>query len=150
MKKVNSILIVILYLASIIVISVFGLKVDVYKEKIPVTSIECLNETDDKTEVSILGDKKYIKILFTTPGDISDPNSTILYLNCRALPDNATNKRLRYDYDKEKYGDAVTMLLDDQGHARGVFLFHKKVVFDMTITATDGTEKSTTVKIKIY
>ena len=150
MKKVNSILIVILYLASIVVISIFGLKVDVYKENIPVTSVECLNETDEKSEVSILGGKKLIKIPFTTSGDISDPNSTILYLNCRVLPDNASNKRLRYDYDKEKFGDAVTMLLDEQGNARGVFLVHKKVVFDMTITATDGTEKSTVVKIKIF
>ncbi len=149
MKKVNTILIIVIYLASIVLISIFGMKVGVYKENIPVTSVLCLNESDERTEVSELGDKKLIVLTFTSSGNLTDPNSTILYLNCKVLPDNASNKRLRYSYDTVKFKDAVTMVVDEQGNPRGVFLFHKKVVFDMTITATDGSEISTTVKIKI-
>lgn len=143
MKKVNSILIIALYLASIVVISIFGLSVNIYKENIPVTSVECNNQTDANCEVSMLGDKKLLKIQFDEDGE------NVLYLNCRALPDNATNKRLRYDYDKDKYGSAVTMRTDEHGNPLGVFEFHRRCVFDMTITATDGTEKSVTVKIKV-
>ncbi len=150
MKKVNTILIVIIYMFAILMISIFGLEADIFKENIPVEEVICLNESDDRTEVSELTDKKLIKIEFTTSGDLADPNSTMLFLNCKVLPDNASNKRLRYSYDTDKFKDAVTMVLDEQGNARGVFLFHKRVVFDMKITATDGSEKSTTVKIKIY
>lgn len=144
MKKVNSILIIGLFLASIVIISIFGLKVDIYHENIPVTKVECNNQTDSNSEVSMLGDKKFIKIKF------EEGEPAVLYLNCRALPDNASNKRLRYDYDRTKYGSVITERTDENGNPLGVFEFNRRCILDMTITATDGTEKSVTVKIKIY
>ena len=51
MKKSTLIMIAIVYIASIVLISLFGMKSVVYNEVIPVTKIECLNETDSKTEV---------------------------------------------------------------------------------------------------
>lgn len=143
MQKVNTILIIIIYLASILFISIFGMKVKMFINKIPVQKVECLNETDEYTTVSQLGDKKLIVLPLNEEGE------TTLYLNCRVLPDDASVKKLRYSYDHVKYKDAITMVLDNQGNARGVFKFHKRIVFDMKIYATDGSEIYTTVKIKI-
>ena len=142
MQKVNTILIIIIYLASILFISIFGMKVKMFVNTIPVESVECLNETDEYATVTQLGDKKFIVVPFNEEGE------TTLYLNCRVLPDDASNKKLRYSYG-EKFNSAVTTVLDNQGYARGVFKFHKRVVFDLTIYATDGSEAHTTVKIKV-
>ena len=51
MRKSTIIFIAVIYIASIAVISLFGMKMSVYNEIIPVTSILCLNETDDNVEV---------------------------------------------------------------------------------------------------
>ena len=53
MKKSTLIIIGLIYIASIVVISVFGLKAVVYRPVIPVTKVECLNESDEFTTVSV-------------------------------------------------------------------------------------------------
>lgn len=146
MKKINIILITIVYLAAIVLVSVFGLRTKLYKEIIPVESVVCYNETDIENNITVTNsnDKKIIRIPLNPDGD------TELFLNCRALPDNATNRRLSYSYDTEKYKDVITPVKDDDGNYLGLFLFKRKVLFDMKIIATDGSEKSTTVKIWVY
>ena len=51
MKKSTLVVIAIIYVASIVIISLFGMKAVVYNEVIPVTQIECLNQTDSNSEV---------------------------------------------------------------------------------------------------
>ena len=103
MKKSTLIVIGIIYIASIVIISVFGLKAVVWDVVTPVTAIECLNETDDKCTVTEEDGKKFIKIKFDEPGKLENgvPTGTMLQLYWRVLPDNATNKEVRFVYNTE-------------------------------------------------
>ena len=65
MKKSTLILIMIIYVASIVVINFFGLNVKVYNEVINVTSVECINETDEKANV-VINDKGIKEIRIKT------------------------------------------------------------------------------------
>lgn len=138
MKKSTLIMIALIYVASIVIISVFGLKAVVYDEVIPVTKIECLNETDEKTTVKVDSKgKKLITIDYTEPGDEVTLTGTMVQLFWRVLPDNATTKDVRFVYNTELA--RVKFVKNNEGKELGLILFTGKVKLDVQIVSTDGT-----------
>lgn len=151
MKKSTLLVIGILYIASIVAISVFGLKTVIWDVVIPVKSIECLNKSDDHADVSLTDDgKKFIKIKYEEPGVIEDgiPKGTMLQLLWRVLPDNATNKEVRFVYNTEL--TRVNFVKNNDGKELGLILFTGKVKLDLQIVSTDGTRVVEDVVIWVY
>lgn len=136
MKKINLIIIGIVFVASVVFISIFGMKIVIYNGVIPVTKIECLNKTDERSIVSEDEYGKLIEVKFTTPGKAEDLSGTILQLTHRVFPDNATKKKVKYVYNREL--TRVTMATDEGGNELGLFLFSGKCYFKVQIMATDG------------
>lgn len=145
MKKINLIVIGIVFVASVVLISIFGMKIVIYNGVVPVTKIECLNQSDDKTTVSEISSGKLIKIKFTTPGNKTDLSGTILQLVYRVYPDNATNKKVKFVYNREL--TRVQMATDENGNELGLFLFSGTCYFTVQIMATDGSGLYDTVTI---
>ena len=151
MKKSTLLVIGILYIASIVAISVFGLKTVIWDVVIPVKSIECLNQSDDHADVSLTDDgKKFIKIKYEEPGVIDDgvPKGTMLQLLWRVLPDNATNKEVRFVYNKDL--TRVNFVKNKDGKELGLILFTGKVKLDLQIVSTDGTRVVEDIVIWVY
>ena len=150
MKKSTLIVIGIIYIASIVIISVFGLKAVVWDVVTPVTAIECLNETDDKCTVTEEDGKKFIKIKFDEPGKLENgvPTGTMLQLYWRVLPDNATNKEVRFVYNTEL--TRANFIKNNDGTELGLILFSGKIKLDLSIVSTDGTRVVEDIVIWVY
>ena len=114
MKKSTIILIGIVYIAAIIFISVFGLNAKVYNEVIPVLSVECVNQSDENTIVKDYNDKKLIRVQYTEPGNAETLEGTMVQLLYRVLPDNASNKRVKYIYNTKL--TRIHFVKDDNGN----------------------------------
>lgn len=151
MKKSTIILIAIVYVASIVIVSIFGLKAKIYAEVIPVTAIECQNTTtkdavvedyDGKTVISAQLKSDNLDYIETEDGDIV--SGTMIEIKYRVLPDNASNKKVKYVYN-EKYNSRVKF-------AKGapVVLFTGTGIFTIKVMATDGTQKYTEIVFNIY
>lgn len=149
MKKSTLIIIGIVYVASIVVISLFGLKPIVYKPVVPVVKVECLNETDEKTTVSVNNEGvKVIKIKFDGPADENDLNKgTVVQIMYRVLPDNASSKNIEFSYAQS---NRVKFVQDGNGRELGVVLIFGPVVLPVRILATDGTRTYTDIIIWAY
>ncbi len=147
MKKSILVVIAIIYIASIVIISLFGMKAVVYNEIIPVTKIECLNETDSNNEVYYSGDLKVIKVKYTTPGNAETLKGTMVQLIHRVLPDNATNKKVKYVYTEN---NSVEFVKGEDGRDLGLVLIKGLVVLKVKIMATDGSKLYTEVVIWAY
>ena len=137
MKKSTLIMIAIVYIASIVVISIFGMKSVVYNEVIPVTKIECLNQSDDKTQVEYDGDIKVISVEYKKPGNAENLTGTMVQLSWRVLPDNASNKKVKFVRNQNSRAEFVK---DEAGNEVGLILFTGKVVLNIKIMSTDGTQ----------
>lgn len=150
MKKSTLIVIGIIYIASIVIISVFGLKAVVWDVVTPVTAIECLNESDDKSTVTEEDGKKFIKIKFDEPGKLENgvPTGTMLQLYWRVLPDNATNKEVRFVYNTEL--TRANFIKNNDGTELGLILFSGKIKLDLSIVSTDGTRVVEDIVIWVY
>lgn len=145
MKKATLIIIGLIYVASIVIVSMFGLNAIVYKKNIPVLSIECVNETIGQVYVDDSKEKKVIRITFTEPGDLESLTGTILQLEFRVLPDDASDKSVRYVYAREKYPHVKFHQID--GVETGAIVFEKPAMFTLTIIANDNSGASTEVLI---
>ena len=151
MKKSTLIVIGIIYIASIVLISVFGMKAVVWDVVTPVTAIECLNESDDKSDVSINSDgNKLIKIKFEEPGKLENgvPTGTMLQLYWRVLPDDATTKTIKFVYNTEL--TRANFIKNDDGTELGLILFSGKIKLDLSIMSTDGTKIAENIVIWVY
>lgn len=145
MKKTTLIIIGLIYVASIVLVSMFGLNAIVYKKIIPVLSIECVNETIGDVQVDDSKVKKVIKIQYTDPGDIESLTGTILQLEFRVLPDNASDKSIRYIYDRESYPQVQFHQID--GRETGAIVFTGPAMFTLKIVAGDNSGVSTEILI---
>ncbi len=149
MKKTTMIMIGIIYVASIVIISIFGLKSVVYNEVIPVTQIMCLNETDEKTSVTTdFEGKKIIKIKYTEPGNEESLTGTMVQLSWRTLPDDASNKDVKFVYNTTLTN--AKFIKDEKGKELGLILFTGKVMLNIRIMATDGSKVYTDVIVWAY
>ncbi len=147
MKKATIIIIVVIYIASIGLISFLGMEVSVLDPVIPVTEVQCINQEDNHTIIGELRGNMLIKLTFTTPGNATNLTGTILQLYWRVLPDNATNKNIKFVYDTTNPN--VYFVTDGDGRQTGTILFYAKTVIDVQIISTDGTRTNTTVTIAV-
>lgn len=136
MRKSTIIFIVVIYIASITVISLFGMKMSVYNEFIPVSSILCLNETEDGVEVLYNNNNTVLKTKFEQPYDKATQTGTMIQLYWRVEPDNATIKDVKFIYDKNN--SRVEFYKTEEGEYTGLVLFYKKTMIDVKIMSTDG------------
>lgn len=141
------ILIAIVYLVSIVFISIFGMKFVIFNSVIPVASIECLNNETDNILV-VDGKKKLIKVKFDQPADVNTLSGTMLQLEWRVLPDNASNKDVKFVYNTNL--TRVNFVKDESGRELGLILFSGVVVLDVRIMSTDGSRIFTDVTIWVY
>ena len=135
MKKSTIITILIVYLAAILAVGFFGVKMKVYDEKVYATDIECLSENYKPYEESKDGVNGEIKIDKYVHGMRID-------LLCRCVPSNVTNSDLEYRYD-------VTLPVEftENPDHTGYFIINGSCNFVVTIVAEDG--KNASMKIRI-
>lgn len=165
MKKVTLILISIIYIASIILISVFGMKSVLYITVVSVRDIVCLNQTDPENniDVSYQNDIMVIKTPYVGPGnyDTSTASGTNILLFWRVYPDNASNKEIRFVYNRDIQNayffkinqtvDANGNVIDEEsGTEIGLILFYGKVSFNVRIEAVDGSRVFAEIRIWVY
>lgn len=148
MKKSTLIIILIIYVASIAIINFFGMSVKLYDEVINVTAVECINKTDKNTEVIESTDKKILKVKFTEPANATDLTGTMLQLQWRVLPDNATVKDVRFVYNTQN--TRVEFYEDEKGRKTGLMLFSGPTMLDVRIMSTDGLRKYADVLVWVY
>ena len=156
MKKTIVIVILVVYIASIAVVNFFGLKIKEfegveYVEEIKCESITVLNETQKTYGVSEIvdgvlvfrfdfieapNDGKYT----TDPASLaSNPNA--IRINYDVLPHSADESQVRFEFEEKNY------VHFDEETETFVFLKNYKSL-KVTICATDGSDKSTTIEIK--
>lgn len=151
MNKATVILIAVIYVASIVFISLFGMRAIVYIEVVPVTRVECINTTDEKVTVYESNGTKVLSLPFTTPGEINqygNAEGTYLQLYWRVYPDNASNKEVRFVYNTDL--TRFEFVKDGEGNDLGLILFNGPTTFSLSIMATDGTRVSDTILIDVY
>lgn len=144
MKKSTLIIIGIVYLASIALISFFGMKVTVYSKVINVESVECINTTDNAKNITVVVENgiKTIKIPFVESFDIVSKTGTFVQLFARALPDNATNKNV--DYEKDPLDTRFEF------GPNGLVMIYQPMYAKIKICSTDGTLKFEEIAILAY
>lgn len=147
MKKATTVLIALIYVASVFIIAIFGLSGKVYQENIFVTRVECTNTSNSFVTVTEQNGQKVLKRPFTTVGDLTDDNSTIIELTWRVYPDNASNKEVKFVYNEDAYGDRIEF---GTGLNKGTIMFSGKVMMEIQIMATDGTKVEDKILIWIY
>ena len=129
MKKSVIILIGLIYVASIALVSFYGLQYKTFDEVVYVSDIEILNEgikTDSQGE-------KYIALF---PDENGERKFQIEY---RVYPDNATNSEVDFIYDKQNLNVSID--------SNGVVTFQKRGSVKVTVVSKDGTSISETIEI---
>ncbi len=129
MKKSVVISIGIIYALSIFLVTFFGLRHKSFNEIIYVSQVEIIEPnasfTSDGTKYIVLS---------------PDANGKREYqLVWTVIPDNVTNPRVTFDYDKQKSNVSVD--------ENGLVTFTSKGSVDVSVTAADGTSQSDTIKI---
>ena len=148
MKKSTLIIILVIYFGSIAIINFFGLNVKTYNELINVSAIKCINKTDKTTEVIEENGIKTLKIKFDEPADPIKLTGTMLQLEWRVEPDNASKKDVEFSYAPKT--NKVTFYKDEKGRDTGLILFSGPTMITITITSTDGMRISTSVIVYVY
>lgn len=91
MKKSIIILIGVIYVASIIFIGFFGMKISAYNQTVYVTGLECINE-----EVKVSNNKK--SIIYTYKEDVAKEENVYI-LAWKVYPENSSDKSVKFVYD---------------------------------------------------
>lgn len=132
MKKSVVIIIALIYVASIALVSFFGLQFKVFNEVIPVERVEITNKTTDADKlqtVPSLGD--CIVIYPNEKGELR------YQINYRVHPDDATNAEVTFALDG--YNASI-----DQN---GVVVFTDNGYAKIRVIAADGTNAEDTITI---
>ena len=154
MKKSVMIIIGIIYVASIVVINFFGMKVFVYNKTIDVEQIVCLNKTDEEKGIVVSTFESYngetgtaITIKFDKPANKNLMTGTMLQLDLRVLPDNATKKEL--SFTSTASDEEVEFFTDESGKQTGLILFYESTsIFEVFVKSTDNS--NVTLRLKIW
>ena len=124
MKKSVVILIALIFIASVVSVSFFGLQFKTFDEVVYVESIEIF---DENMKISDTGEQ-YVVIR-------PDANGVRQYqINYRVYPDNATDSSVSYAYDTQN----TNVSIDENG----VVTFKKQGVVTVQIIANDGSAKA--------
>ena len=154
MKKSVMIIIGIIYVASIVLINFFGMKVFVYNKTIDVEQIVCLNKTDEEKGIVVSTFESYngetgtaITIKFDKPANKNLMTGTMLQLDLRVLPDNATKKEL--SFTSTASDEEVEFFTDESGKQTGLILFYNSTsIFEVFVKSTDNS--NVTLRLKIW
>lgn len=136
MKKSTVILIAIIYIASIVIISIFGMKAVIFNEIISVREIVCTNETDEFVTVKDQQGKKLIEVPFIGAWDETKSEGTIAIITWQVQPTNASNKKIKLVYDTNT--TRAKCLTDEAGNYTGIIVFYDRILFNVRIMSTDG------------
>lgn len=131
MKKSVIILIALIYVASVALVSFFGLQFKVFEEVIPVERVEITNEVDDYNET--WGDY----VVITQPNEKGEVRYQINY---RVYPENATNTKVNFSYQATPEGCAT---IDEFG----VVSFTGPGMIKVFVITTDGGDAQDTITI---
>ena len=131
MKKTVVIIIALIYIASVALVSFFGLQFKVFEEVVPVERIEITN-AGQKNSAS-QGD--YIVI---RPNEKGERRIKIDY---HVYPENASNTTVDFAYEQVEYASVDEF---------GVVTFTKPGVLKVRIIATDGSNAEDTLTIISY
>lgn len=157
MKKTILFFILVIFVASIAVVNLFGLQAAVHDGTNYVTGIKCetitLLDGENKPIEPYAYYKGGIPVFvfefkylpndeeYTTDEASLAKNPNVIQLNVEVLPHNADNPALTYLYDEESYeGDLVF----SEEHGAFVVLTSTRLFF-VTIKSTDGSNVSTTI-----
>lgn len=137
MKKSVVILIAIIYVASIALVSFFGLNFKSYNEKIYVSDVKIVNSDVLLNEEG----GKYVVIRPNARGEL------IYKIDCEITPSDASTTELEYTYDKEidyvSIGDDGTVMFDKGKMGQ-------RGAVEVTVVSTDGTGLSDTISILAF
>lgn len=128
MKKSVVIIIALIYVASIALVSFFGLQFKVFEEVISVESVEIINEGQKYSES--LGD--YVVIYPDEKGERR------IQIDYRVNPDNASNTTVDFAYEEVDYATVDEF---------GVVTFTGPGVLKVRVIATDGSNAEDTILI---
>ena len=128
MKKSVVVLIGIIYVASIALVSFFGLKAKIYNAKVYAERVQILNDC----KINDNGEKVIYHYL--------SKHGNTLQLLWRVYPDNTTDQTVAFIYDTQN----TYVSVDNE---TGVVTFTERGAITITIRATDGSGASDTVKI---
>ena len=129
MKKSVVVLIGLIYVASIALVSFFGLKFKVFEEVIPVESIELLNEGLKHNDIW----GEYVVIHPDEKGEWR------YQIKWRVHPDEATDNSVSFSYDHQN----TCATIDEFG----VVTFTEPGMISVTLIPMDGSDTSVTITI---
>ena len=128
MKKSVIVLIGVIYVLAVFAVSFFGLKTQVYNEKVYISNIEIMNEGVKVTTVG----ENYVIIDY-------DEESPYFIIQRKIYPEDATTKVVEYVYDTTNPFASVD--------STGVVTFTSAGAITVYVTAKDGSGVVTTLKI---
>lgn len=132
MKKSVIIIIGVIYIASIVLIGFLGMKITSYDEIFYVNKIECINENAVEKEDG----SKSIEFIYD---ENLPPEENVVQIFWKVYPEDATNRRVEFMYDKESKVGYV----DNNGR-----VWLKRVgTLTVQIKSTDGSNIIQIVKI---
>lgn len=138
MKKSVVMLILVIYVASVAVIGVFGMKSVLYDEKIYIEKITCINKEAKDAEVTIDGRTLTIQKVVI---DYKESEETTFWIQWRVFPEDASFRRVEF-----VSGNENVATVDGQGIVR----FIKKGTVTIYINALDGSKIQGIVKITAW
>ena len=138
MKKSVVMLILVIYVASVAVIGVFGMKSVLYDEKIYIEKITCINEEAKDVEETIDGRTVTIQRVII---DYKESEETTFWIQWRVFPEDASFRRVEFVSGNEKVAT-----VDGQGIVR----FIKKGTVTIYINALDGSKIQGIVNITAW
>jgi hypothetical protein len=139
MKKSVILVIAVIYVLAIVVVGFIGIRMKIYNANVYVEKIECVsdnyrkcNENDDFYQKGYDG---YISVIY-------EENLKVL-IKCNIYPENASEKKLEYIYDKSS--TTYTLTYNDDGTANVEFF--KGGSATIIVKSTDNV--GTSIKILI-
>lgn len=157
MKKTIIILILVVYVASIAVVNFFGLEIKVFDGIEYVSNIQCDTVTVHRENEEVLQPTMYIgdtplfqfDFIPSEDGEYTDDDSSVAFnpnaveLNYEIFPHLAAETDVKFEYDEEAMAGIAVFREDLR-----TLIFLKEGMFTITIKAEDGSNVSTTVKIR--
>jgi len=130
MKKITTVIVAALYVAGIVIISFFGAALSGINVKIYAQNVTFIGKG---ITVNKNGQKTIEIIAEEYPHEYQ--------LTYTVSPDNATDKSVDFEYDKENPGFSVS---DD-----GIVTFYASGTFDISVVTADGGKQSDTLKMSV-
>ena len=149
MKKSVFLIILIIYVASILFIGLFGMEIALFDQKLYVSDIVVTNESNDLYSVyeSESDQITYITFFYNKDYDgdwQSGHNPNTVILSYRVVPEDATNRRVSFSCDTNYEGGTNPY---GEVTENGVVRFKRAGSITVTITSLDGSNTKTRVTV---